>query len=58
MASETTDQPMVSKRILVTKSSINGKTLGQMHFSSVYGVNVTRITRQGMDLFASPHLRL
>ena len=58
MAWEKTDQPMVSKRILVTKSSINGKTLGQMHFSSVYGVNVTRITRQGMDLFASPHLPL
>ena len=58
LAWEKTDQPMVSKRILVTKSSINGKTLGQMHFSSVYGVNVTRITRQGMDLFASPHLPL
>ena len=52
------DQPLVSKRILVTKPSINGKTLGQMHFSSVYGVNVTRITRQGMDLFASPSLAL
>ena len=58
VAWEKTDQPMVSKRILVTKSSINGKTLGQMHFSSVYGVNVTRITRQDMDLFASPHLPL
>lgn len=58
VAWEKTDQPMVSKRILVTKSSINGETLGQMHFSSVYGVNVTRITRQGMDLFASPHLPL
>ena len=58
VAWEKTDQPMVSKRILVTKSSINGKTLGQMHFSSVYGVNVTRITLQGMDLFASPHLPL
>lgn len=48
------DEPMVSKRILVTRSSINGKTLGQMHFSSAYGVNVTRVTRQGMDLFAVP----
>lgn len=46
-------QPMVSRRILVTNSSMNGKTLGKMHFSSVYGVNVTRISRQGMDLFAS-----
>ena len=46
-------QPMVSRRIIVTNTSMNGKTLGKMHFSSVYGVNVTRITRQGMDLFAS-----
>jgi len=46
-------QPLVSKRIVVTNPSMNGKTLGKIHFSSVYGVNVTRITRQGMDLFAS-----
>lgn len=52
------DEPMVSKRILVTRSSINGKILGQMHFSSAYGVNVTRVTRQGMDLFAIPSLSL
>lgn len=52
------NEPMVSKRILVTRSSINGKTLGQMHFSSAYGVNVTRVTRQGMDLFAVPSLSL
>lgn len=52
------DEPMVSKRILVTRSSINGKTLGQMHFSSAYGVNITRVTRQGMDLFAIPSLSL
>lgn len=58
VAWEQQDQPMVSKRILVTRPSVNGKTLGQMHFSSVYGVNVTRITRQGMDLFASRNLAL
>ena len=46
-------KPMISRRIIVTNPSINGKTLGKMHFSSVYGVNVTRITRQGMALFAS-----
>lgn len=45
-------QPLISKRIVVTNPAMNGKTLGKMHFSSVYGVNVTRITRQGMDLFA------
>ena len=52
------DQPLVSKRILVTNPSINGKSFGQMHFSSVYGVNVTRVTRHGMDIFASPSLPL
>ena len=46
-------QPLISKRIVVTNTAVNGKTLGKMHFSSVYGVNVTRITRNGMDLFAS-----
>ncbi len=58
VAWEQQDQPLVSKRILVTQPSINGKTLGQMHFSSVHGVNVTRVTRQGMDLFASLDLAL
>lgn len=55
---EKQDRPLVSKRILVTRPSINGKTLGQMHFSSAHGVNVTRVTRQGMELFASPDLAL
>lgn len=50
---EDKEQPMISKRIIVTNPRMNGKTLGKMHFSSVYGVNVTRITRQGIDLFAS-----
>ena len=55
---EQSDQPLVSKRILITNPKINGKTLGGMHFSSVYGVNVTRVTRHGMDLFASTTLPL
>ena len=55
---ERQDQPLVSKRVLVTNSKINGKSFGQMHFSSVYGVNVTRVTRHGMDIFASPNLPL
>ena len=58
VAWEKQDRPLVSKRILVTQPSINGKTLGQMHFSSIHGVNVTRVTRQGMDLFASLDLAL
>ena len=55
---EQQDQPLVSKRILITNSDINGKTLASMHFSSVHGVNVTRVTRHGMDLFASGSLPL
>lgn len=52
------DKPMVSRRILVTQPAINGKTLGELHFSSMYGVNVTRINRSGMDLFAARQLTL
>lgn len=55
---EKQDMPMVSRRILVTKSEINGKTLGNMHFRSMYEVNVTRVNRSGMDLFADPNLVL
>lgn len=55
---KTQDEPMVSKRIVVTHPSINGKTLGQMHFSRGFGVNVTRVTRHGMDLFAHSSLSL
>ena len=55
---EQSDQPLVSKRILITNPKMNGKTLASMHFSSVHGVNVTRVTRHGMDLFASAALPL
>lgn len=51
------NQTLVSRRIIVTNSSMNGKTLGKMHFSSLYGVTVTRISRQGMDMFASRNYR-
>ena len=53
---EQQDQPMVSKRIVITNPKLNGKTLASLHFSSVHGVNVTRVTRHGMDIFASPSL--
>ena len=55
---EQQDQPMVSKRIVITNPKLNGKTLASLHFSSVHGVNVTRVTRHGMDIFASPSLPL
>lgn len=56
-AYEDKEQPLVSKRIVVTRPAINGKLLREMHFTSVYGVNITRITPQGMNLFASPSHR-
>lgn len=55
---EKQDMPMVSRRILVTKPEINGRKMGSMHFRSMYGVNVTRVNRSGMDLFADPNLVL
>ncbi|MBQ8607493.1 MAG: putative transporter [Bacteroidaceae bacterium] len=55
---EKQDVPMVSRRILITQPKMNGKTLGSLHFSSMYGVNVTRVNRSGMDLFANRNLVL
>lgn len=49
---------LVSKHILVTHPSMNGKTFGSLHFSSMYGVNVTRIRRSGMNLYADRNLRM
>ena len=55
---EKQDMPLVSRRILVTQSEINGKTLGELHLRDMYGVNVTRVNRSGMNLFADPGLIL
>jgi putative transport protein len=55
---EDQDVPMVSKHILVTQPSMNGKRFGSLHFSSVYGVNVTRIRRSGTNLYADSNLRM
>jgi putative transport protein len=49
---------MVSRRIVITKPEINGKTPAKLHFASVYGVNLTRVTRQGMEIFARQDLPL
>ena len=47
---------LVSRRILVTRSSINGKQLGSLQLRNHFKVNVTRINRSGVDLIASPSL--
>ena len=50
--------PMISRRILITKSDINGKKLKDLHLSNIYNVIVTRVNRSGVDLFADPNLEL
>lgn len=55
---EPKDEPVISRRIVVTRSEVNGKTLGQLNFNLLFGVNITRITRSGMEFFASNSLRL
>lgn len=50
--------PVVSRRILVTRTEYNGVKLGSLHLHSAYQLNVTRVNRAGVDLLASPGLRL
>lgn len=50
--------PIVSRRILVTKTEYNGVKLGSLHMRSAYNLNVTRVNRAGVDLLATPNLRL
>ena len=49
---------MVSRRILVSRSEINGKTLAQLDLRKKFGVNITRVNRSGIDLIARPNLLL
>ena len=50
--------PVVSRRILVTKTEYNGVRLGSLHLRSAYTLNATRVNRAGVDLLATPNLRL
>lgn len=55
---EKIDDKLISRRIVLTRSSLNGKMLGQLHLRGGYGVNVTRVNRAGVDLVAEPGLEL
>lgn len=55
---QTDEAPMVSRRILVTKSEFSGKKLGQLRLRMGYHLNATRVNRAGVDLLASPNLSL
>lgn len=50
--------PVYSRRILITKSEYNGVQLGSLRLHNGYKLNATRVNRAGVDLLASPNLRL
>lgn len=52
------DSQLVSKHILVTKPKLNGTKLGSLKLRNSLGINITRVNRAGIDLLASPSLRL
>ncbi len=49
---------LVSKRIVLTKEQWNGKKIGSLGIRKNYHVNITRVTRAGVDLLATPSLVL
>lgn len=49
---------LVSKRLVVTKSEMNGKTFAQLKIQEIFGVNISRVIRTGIDLVPSPTLQL
>ncbi|MBR1889559.1 MAG: putative transporter [Alloprevotella sp.] len=52
------DSKLVSERILITNSHINGKRLGALHLRNRFGVTVSRVKRSGVHLVATPDLVL
>ena len=55
---EKCDKGHISRRILITRPEINGKTLAQLRIRSLFGANITHDYRSGVELVASPHLQL
>lgn len=55
---ECTPSQVVSRRIVITKSEYNGVALGSLRLHAGYQLNATRVNRAGVDLLASPNLRL
>lgn len=53
-----TPSVVVSRRILITKGNYNGVTIGSLRLRMGYKLNATRVNRAGVDLLASPNLRL
>lgn len=55
---DATPASLVSRRILITKGNFNGVKLGSLRLHKGYKLNCTRVNRAGVDLIASPSLRL
>lgn len=52
------DSQLISQRILVTRPEINGKKLSQLRLRNSFGINISRVYRSGVQLLATPDLRL
>ena len=52
------DSLLVSRHVLVTNSKMDGVKLGSLRLRNAYGINITRVNRAGINLVASPALRL
>lgn len=52
------DSQLISKRIIITNSRVNGAKLGALRLRNQYGINITRIDRAGIEILATPDLRL
>lgn len=54
----TPNAELISRRILITKSSINGKKFSDLRLRTKYGITITRVNRAGMDLIPYQGLEL
>ncbi len=52
------DSDVVSRHIVVTRPEINGKRLGSLRLRNSYDINISRVTRAGVRLLATPGLIL
>ena len=55
---QTSASNLEKRRILVTKSGINGKHISDLHIRESYNVTITRVVRAGIELVATYELRL
>lgn len=52
------DENVESRTLVVTRTALNGKSLGRLQLRTTYGVNVSRVLRGDIRLLATDDLRL